>query len=526
MTIITSAAYVSPELVTEFGRLPPSMLPVQNKRLFQHQLEILTNRSDVIISLPFDFVLTERDRFLFKEYKVIPVYVPLGLSLGQSIVYVLNVSGKHQECVHILHGDTLFKELPDVSDVCIVSEYQDNYCWVHSSDGENVVYAGYFSFSNQSLLIKKITENNYSFIDGFKAYSKEILVKEVHTDFWLDFGLVNSYYRSKSFLTTQRIFNDLMINRFSVIKSSDDKKKILAEAKWFKNLPVDFKPFLPSFWDYWEEENKSYYQIEYFYLNTLSDLYVFGNQPLFVWKNILKACNLFIISCLNCRSMVDKELFNDRMYKEKTFSRLKTYSLKENINLDETWIINGIGVPSLNDIVLEMNGAIANAETKHLCISHGDFCFSNILYNFKTQSIKVIDPRGLDAFGEETIYGDVRYDVAKLAHSVLGLYDYIIGGCFFMEETDKYTLNFNIQTEPRILEIQEYFKTLKFGEMNLNELSTYPILVVLFLSMLPLHNDHPLRQKAFLANALKLYIEYKSLSSKTYDNNHTNGRIE
>ena len=511
MIIITSGAYISPELITEFGKLPPSMLPLQNKRLFQHQLEIIKNQKDIIISLPFDFVLTERDRILFEEYKVTPIFVPLELSLGQSIIYVLNVTGKHEESLNILHGDTLFKEVPEGRDLCLVSEVQDNYSWAYSSEGVDSVYAGYFSVSDQSLIIKKITENDYNFMKGFEAYRKEIKVQEVYTDFWLDFGLVNSYYRSKSFLTTQRIFNDLTINRFSVRKSSNDKKKMLAEAMWFKNSPINLKPFLPALWDFGEEGNKSYYEIEYFYLNTLSDLYVFGNQPLFVWKNILNACNLFVTTCLNNRSKADVDLnsFNDKIYSEKTFSRLKTYALQENINLDEPWMINGVKVPSLNEIVLEMNDAIANPESKYLCIMHGDLCFSNILYNFKTQSIKVIDPRGINLDGEVTIYGDVRYDIAKLAHSVLGLYDYIIGGCFTFKETNGNTLEFEIQTEPHIAEIQRHFKSQVFGDMNLDQLNIYPILVHLFLSMLPLHSDHPTRQKAMLANALKIYVEYK-----------------
>ena len=288
MILLTSAAYISPELVTEFGKLPPSMLPLQNRRLFQHQLELFSNREQIVISLPYDFVLTERDRILFEENNISIVKVPLELSLGQSVVYVLNVIGKYQESIKILHGDTLFKEIPEGTDLCIVSDEQINYSWAHSSGSDqSKVYAGYFSFSNQSLLIKKITEHKYQFMDGIESYRKEIQVREIDTDFWLDFGLVNSYYRSKSFLTTQRVFNDLAINRFSVRKSSNDKKKMLAEAMWFKNSPLNLKPFLPSLWEYGEEGNKSYYEIEYFYLNTLSDLYVFGNQPLFVWKNIL-----------------------------------------------------------------------------------------------------------------------------------------------------------------------------------------------------------------------------------------------
>jgi hypothetical protein len=513
MILITSGAYISPELVTEFGILPPCMLPLQNKRLFQHQLELFGNQEEKFISLPLSYSLTERDRILLHENNISVIKIPLELSLGQSVVYALNVICKYQEPIKILHGDTLFKKIPEGTDLCIVADEQINYGWARSSGSNHTkVYAGYFAFSDQGLLIRNITEKKYDFMEGFESYRTQIQIDEMEADLWLDFGLVNSYYRSKSYLTTQRVFNDLSINRFSVRKSSADKKKMFAEAMWFKNTPKNLKPFLPALWDFGYDGDKGYYEIEYFYSNTLSDLYVFGNQPLFVWKGILSACNLFITNCLINKSIasVDLEYFNDKLYYEKTFARLKIYALEENLSLEKPWMINGLKVPSLNEIVLEMNAAIANPEMKHMCLMHGDFCFSNILYNFKTQSIKVIDPRGLDFEGNETIYGDVRYDVAKLAHSVLGLYDYIIGGCFTYQEENRYTIEFNIHAEPYIAEIQDFFKSQVFGDMNLDQLCTYPILVHLFLSMLPLHRDNPNRQKAMLANALRIYAEYKA----------------
>ena len=42
--------------------------------------------------------------------------------------------------------------------------------------------------------------------------------------------------------------------------------------------------------------------------------------------------------------------------------------------------------------------------------------------------IKVIDPRG--RFGKYDIYGDPRYELAKIMHSIDGKYDYIIGDFF------------------------------------------------------------------------------------------------
>ena len=57
-------------------------------------------------------------------------------------------------------------------------------------------------------------------------------------------------------------------------------------------------------------------------------------------------------------------------------------------------------------------------------------------------------------------------------------------------------------------QIQSFFLQQKIGGYSLSELSVYPILIHLFLSLLPLHNDYVDRQKAFLANALRLYVEF------------------
>jgi hypothetical protein len=56
-------------------------------------------------------------------------------------------------------------------------------------------------------------------------------------------------------------------------------------------------------------------------------------------------------------------------------------------------------------------------------VSHGDLCFSNILYHRQSQQMKFIDPRGAES--REELWLDEYYDVAKLSHSVLGLYDFI-----------------------------------------------------------------------------------------------------
>lgn len=516
MVLITSAAYVTSGLATEYGKIPPSFLPLQNKRLFEHQLNLFYSSEAKVISLPIDFKVSEKDYIILESYNVKVVFVPEGLSLGQSIVYVLNSISKYTEPLRILHGDTFFKNILNELDTYLIAKISDNYDWDLSDDLKNdeIAYAGFFSFSNQSLLIKSITESKYNFIDGILGYKQKINVEEKLSEGWLDFGHTNTYYFSKTHLTTQRSFNGLEIDGFSVIKSSYDKSKILAEANWFNSMPQRIKRYIPALWDSGIINDKGFYQIEYFYLSSLSELFVFGKNEYFIWNNILTACNDFLIDCLKFEAPISNAIIEQskRLYTEKTLSRLQDYTIQSNIDLDKEWIFNDLITPSLNQIIREMDFFISDKSINQSTIIHGDFGFSNILYNFRTKSIKVIDPRGIDFDGNQTIYGDIRYDIAKLAHSVIGLYDFIIAGYFSYEEKDEYNINFKILTSSTIEKIQSYFINTSFGGLNITEANTYPILVNLFLSMLPLHNDNPIRQKAMLANALRIYWEFKNFN--------------
>lgn len=513
MILITSAAYVNPSLVAEFGSLPPCMLPVQNKRLYMHQVALCSVfKEHIYLSLPKSYILPDFDKQWITENDITVIFVPDKLELGQSIIYSLNIAGRFGEPLRLLHGDTLFSKLPIKEDSCLTAIAEDNYSWAPAEEKSRMVYAGYFSFSSQSLLIKEISNNNYSFIEGVEAYNIQKSLAKEESNSWLDFSLVNSYYRSISNLTTQRSFNDIKGSRFSLIKSSRDKNKMRAEANWLQSLPKHLLHYVPAIWDEGETSEYGYYELEYFYLSSLANLYVFGHHPQFVWSDIMTACLDFLNDTYRCRP--DKNIsaiasMNNELFLPKTRQRLGVYADKTGISLDHKWCINGEDVPSLREIIEETGAMIEIDRDEFVTLMHGDFCFSNILYDFKSKSIKVIDPRGLDPVGNISIYGDFRYDVGKLAHSILGLYDFIIGGIFKYRENNTYDIELEFDITDDIKAMQSSFKEQCFGEYNIRQLSTYPIMIHLFLSMLPLHDDRPLRQKAMIANALRLYVDYK-----------------
>ena len=188
---------------------------------------------------------------------------------------------------------------------------------------------------------------------------------------------------------------------------------------------------------------------------------------------------------------------------------MKEFCLQKNINLYNTFTINNKIVGSLDKVLKNCNELIFVGEDVPGII-HGDLCFSNILYDTRSDKIKLIDPRGVSFNNQETILGDLRYDIAKITHSIIGMYDFIIAGRYNFEIVDinNYSLSFHLNDN--LKEIQTLY--LKHQFMNsVNIKSIIPITILLFLSMLPLHKDDKKRQAVLFANALKLYSELMDL---------------
>ena len=110
--LITSSAFVDQELSAEFGHLPPAFLPVGTKRLYEYQLERLGAARPVFITVPESYGLASEDRRRLANAGATLLPVPDGLSLGEAVVFALNLIGGANQTVRILHGDTLIDDVP------------------------------------------------------------------------------------------------------------------------------------------------------------------------------------------------------------------------------------------------------------------------------------------------------------------------------------------------------------------------------------------------------------------------------
>ncbi|MCE2594012.1 capsular biosynthesis protein [Motilimonas cestriensis] len=522
MFLIMSAAYISQELESEFGTIPPAFLPLGNKRLFQHQVNSAPTGKRVFLTVPESYAISDFDRNWLRQRNVTILAIPDDISLGASLISALNLVGHNlDEPLSILFGDTLIPELPSGEDIVAISEVENSYNWAvvtHDEtellktnqirselDSANVV-SGYFKCSQPKVLIKALIQAHWDFNGGMNLYHAHVGLTTVRIDNWLDFGHVNTYYRSKAKYTTQRAFNELTITPRWIEKSSHKSIKIQAEAHWFEQLPPMMRTFTPQFLGATHDKNAEScaYRLEYLHYTALNELYVFSALPDMVWRRIINGCLHFIDECL-FHSAPSQQPVSDlaTLFAEKTQSRLAQYCKTQQLDPEKKWHYNQsltLSLTELDRLSQDCLPKIQHAST----VMHGDFCFSNILYDFRTNSIKTIDPRGLNQQQELTIFGDVRYDLAKLSHSIIGLYDWIIAGYFNLTITEN-IIDFALLQPKELKATQQFFMTQVEQKYGLTRSEIYAMQIQLFLSMLPLHADDKNRQNALLANAFRLY---------------------
>ena len=312
-------------------------------------------------------------------------------------------------------------------------------------------------------------------------------------------------------MTTQRSFNDLCIENGIVIKTSQQSIKIQAEAHWFSCLPHNLKRYCPQLIYQGTKENKYFYELEYLPHLPLNELYVHGSLPLTFWRKIFKLANELLNHFNLSPSLLEDakskiQLDFIKLLTDKTEKRLSKYANESCMDINKPTEFNKKVLPSLSHIVAECQAAAFKLPAKP-GILHGDFCFSNILYDSRSDSLKLLDPRGMDANQEFTIYGDLRYDIAKFSHSVIGGYDHIIAGLFTLKEVSPLNFEFEIHVDDISRSIIGYFE--KYNLLGISIRDILPLVTLLFISMLPLHADNPARQRAFLANSLRIYTLWK-----------------
>ncbi len=373
---------------------------------------------------------------------------------------------------------------------------------------ETIVYkAGYahenYKITHGNRIACVIFKDVHSFLSAYPVDFDKYT--EIVSDAFTDLSDVSNF---RSFITggfDARFFNSLSGDEYTVVKSSEKKSKIKAEYTFYSLLPDDMKQWFVRPFDYREDDRYASYRMQRYSMTDLAIRYVHGSILLEEFRAILKHL-FYFISHRKSEGVTEMEYEAEakRLYVSKVYERIG--QLKENPQYEELAKLVAALTPyeDIDEIVVRYVNLYDKIRSgivfDHIrCISHGDMCFSNILYSNSDALLKMVDPKG--AMTTEDLYMDPYYDVAKLSHSICGHYD------FFNSDLYEITIDANMKARVKVdadnRQFVEVFKEcllengMDFVLIRLYEAS-------LFLSMLPLHMDRPQKVFGFIMNALAI----------------------
>ncbi|MGM1050638.1 MAG: hypothetical protein ACQEXX_31655 [Bacillota bacterium] len=299
----------------------------------------------------------------------------------------------------------------------------------------------------------------------------------------------------KMHVFNSRIFNNVTYDpvQGTVTKRSNNEEKLKDEIFWYRNIPAELSDYTPYMKDYSLDPQNVYLTMDFIPWPTVSSLFLSpsinkGTDWEKFFSSIQNLFNKF------SRYSGELPLLSLRyIYIEKTIDRMSLFIEKNSffrkVKQKGSYLLNGRSV-ECPFTILEKNrkSLLKLILGKQINIIHGDMCFSNIFFNNDDGKLFLIDPRG--SFGQSGVYGDPRYDLAKIRHSLSG-YDHIINDQYYLQVIEeKLELNFSIKKEHHQLLVANLWDEI----IGRNLIQIQLIEALLFLSMTPLHKDSTQRQ--------------------------------
>lgn len=433
--------------------------------------------------------------------------------------------------VRVVLGDTLIRDpYTGEGDFVYVGEVTDSRRWclaVTDTSGRVVNYidkqtvptgpykalAGYYHFCHGEFLEEcvdeTISQGERELSDLLRRYGKAYPVYARSAGEWYDFGHIDNLVDARRRLLSSRFFNSLTINPVlnTITKISNHSEKLADELHWYQNLPDELKVLNPRILSHQFINKRLQIVQEYYGYPTLAELYVYADLHEDTWISILRHVLQIHREFQRYPGKLDSSHIKS-MYVDKTWRRLEDLQAQGSRWVDllnrRKIIFNGQELQGIPELIEPINAKAQElAKKAPVFITHGDFCFSNILFDINNQIIRLIDPRG--RFGLRGIYGDARYDIAKLRHSVCELYDFITADMFEFSETPngfKGTIYTNGIPQGVGNALDQMIEDMGY---DLTEIQF--IEGLLFVSMLPLHHEKPQRQKMMYLTGLTLLNE-------------------
>ena len=496
MLIIDSQNFLSPSYREIFGALPECFLPIGTTNFLLHSLRSL-DKDLVCVILPERYNMPQSSELYPSTVKF--------FNSNESFcdfVSSIKIPGNHN--IQFIHSLALCKD-KELSNILFYQEkiaqsieVPPFICEFKSTDIKHDI-------STQRIRAHNIFQNQL--IDS--SYKP---IESINLSF------SSNYFKARIHLVSIRYFNSLSCFDNKLKKTVDSSKKALNESNWYQTVSKVLPHRVPSLIEPCSTKSNAYV-IEYLPMVSLAEIYTFGILEGNQWNSILNdiqnlvkelrsEVNTHIVKEEKTKSQLDFLLF------DKTYERFGIYCEQLELEIDSSIYFNGSKVCNNIAEIISTCREIIQEQDIITSIFHGDMCLSNILYDSRSSFLKLIDPRGInyisDPSSQDELYGPLNYDLAKLAHSLIGNYDLIIAGKM---GNASISCRPNMLSVESVISIDDYHRSIihTAEEFQITEefkiSDFYPSCVMLFLSMLPLHADSKQRQSNLLANALDLYLK-------------------
>ena len=523
--LILTGSSIPNEMEKIIGKLPSGLIPINGVPVIFRTINNLISKNYSKISIAVDYKKEKIMEILNKKYNEQVNFefidVDQKLAAGNSIMKsIKKIKEKHLLVIlgfTVIEKKILENKIFEKDFVLSTSNFlnSNKWCVIKVKDrkvdsiyekekgiepGSNFqALVGVYFFKDLDILRKKIKKNNnkskIEISQLLTEYNKINPISVIRTKDWFDAGQKNIYFKSKKNLFPSRFFNfiDLDEENGLITKKSLNTNKLKSEISWYKLIPKKIKLMTPKIILINEKEPSI--TMEYVKLPTLSEIWLYSEidskNELKILEQIKKIVNEFRVE----KRVVSR---NDyfKMYIQKTDKRMnellsKNTQFKKIMNQEEI-IINNKNYKNWKNIrneIFNLSKLLFNKNDN--CVIHGDLCFSNILYDLKNNQHKLIDPRG--NWGT-SIFGDIKYDIAKLRHSLIGGYDSINNGLFSIKY-EKQNIIFEVYKPDAHKEMSKKMDLWISKNWNLDQIKL--IEGLLFISMLPLHKNNFKKQLAF-----------------------------
>jgi len=533
--IILAGGKADPSLCQIYGDIPTALIPIYGKPIIFHIIDKIFSLdiSEIYIAVGYksDRVKLLVDNFYISNVKIIYVEVDYTKKPGTSLYKTLKRVKKGEVLISL--ADTIIdidKESLNKGNIVFSSVNYDRsskWCLVKKNEEENIIkfiekksnknqdkneaLVGIYLLDDVSIINNsKLSFDNKDFeiSELLKLYNNSKPLKAVSVNQWLDFGHLDKYQKSKKRLLEARSFNTLAFDDLlgTITKKSNHKEKLIAEINWQLNLPKSLKVLSPRILDYNTNSDNPFITMEYYSYQTMTEIWLYATYNYKILNKIIDKILEILFLFQKEKRDVSRENYQN-IYIRKTDSRVqeihkqndKTFNLFLNGNEEGVIEINGKQYKSwrlLKERVYKKVDDFYNED--HNCLIHGDYCFSNLLYDVNSGVLRLIDPRGSWGSSEN---GDIKYDTAKLRHSISGDYDYIVNDLFSYKINDS-EITYKVFDRDENNKVKKHFDTVISQKFNLDHIKL--IEGLLFLSMVPLHSNSKNRQILMLAKAIEL----------------------